>query len=257
MSFYDVKGFSNTDEVTKIEHSIPKENDKPFRWSFDISNIVKYDEEDFIFVAVSYINIEEDMKGIEKGTEKEWVKVRYEKIELNRQDSIKRKNNHPPENTAVNISQKGTAIYCLKLKDPMNETAKESYEVDENFILYGLNNNFSGICKFIGSNENNDDMAQNPTTEDDDDLDCILKRFILLNTNGIYSFEYNKDNKSFNLNDRFHYPKITKNELKNKKKYPDYMGRLLSCIYNEYFLVKHYENNIQFLEGIVLISFFF
>jgi hypothetical protein len=36
---------------------------KLFRWSLDISNIQKYQNEYFIFVAVSRIDVDEDMKG--------------------------------------------------------------------------------------------------------------------------------------------------------------------------------------------------
>ncbi len=78
----------------------------------------------------------------------------------------------------------------------------------------------------------------------------ILKRFILLNFSGIYNFEYDHY-KSFSFNERFDYPKSVEIELGHyhKNNLTDCMNKLLTCLYNQYFLVEQYKNNVQALEG--------
>ncbi|RGB26520.1 hypothetical protein C1646_720950 [Rhizophagus diaphanus] len=106
-------------------------------------------------------------------------------------------------------------------------------------VTYCYSDSVSGICKFI---QNLDDIDQN---------DYTLKRFIVLNFNGIYNFEYNFEYRNFDLKTRFDYPKSIENELKHWHKEnleEDCMNKLLTCLYNQYFLVEHYKNNVQMLE---------
>ncbi|CAI2171840.1 19309_t:CDS:10 [Funneliformis geosporum] len=137
----------------------------------------------------------------------------------------------------VNVPDKRTAIYCLKLD--------QYHAVDSKFIrAYNLKN-LSGICRFIED------------TKSEGYNECILKRFIVMNINGIYNFEYILGSNGFNNNERFSYPKIFEEELKDwydDEGIPDCMDRLLSCIYDKYFLVEYYKNNLQFLEVFDLVE---
>ena len=80
--------------------------------------------------------------------------------------------------------------------------------------------------------------------EDKEDDDTELKRFILLNFRGIYNFEFNNNFDCFDLNEKFEYLQSIRRELDNwytntddYTDTDDCMKRLLSCIYNKYFLV--------------------
>ncbi|CAI2171922.1 12733_t:CDS:10 [Funneliformis geosporum] len=221
---------SNTDELSGTIN-----NNNRFRWSLDISNM----DEKFLFVAVSYIDIDEDMKCLEKRSKCQMFN--YKKIKMQEATYNEKSNSY-----TINIPhdtqefRKGIAIYRLRLKISKNGM-EEKFILEKGYYW----NNLSGICRFI---ENFD-----PTSISNkiDTPHYILTRFITLNFDGIFNFVYNKSNKNFHLNERFNYPKIIKNELKNwhtKQNLPDCMDRLVSCIYDKYFLVEHYKNNAQFLE---------
>lgn len=136
-----------------------------------------------------------------------------------------------------NSSRRKTIIYCFKLN--------KNYSLDNDYIPTCCSCNYvSGIPKFI----NNEKIDH---SEISNDQDRILKRFILLNFNGIYNFEYNHQDRSFDLNERFDYPKSFEDELNNwhTNKLTDCMNRLLSCLTNKNFLVEKYKDKVQVIEG--------
>ncbi|CAG8586203.1 2807_t:CDS:10 [Funneliformis caledonium] len=196
------------------------------QWSIDISNI---DEENFIFIAVSRLDKFMEKTG-ENNTRDEKAKMVVKKYYNG--------NNGDARINCINCIPKdstdfGTAIYCLELKND-----------DQADIIKSNFNRLSGICKFV--------EAMNPEEfENDVESDYILKKFLLLNHNGIYSFKYNKKNKSFNDVEKFNYPDIvTKefnalhdspdmNEIKvTQESIQDYMNLILSHINKKYFLVE-------------------
>jgi hypothetical protein len=158
----------------------------------------------------------------------------------------------------MDYSQRKTIIYCFK--------------INKNDVYYSLDSDYtptccvcnyvSGIPKFINNekidhfinNEKIDHFINNEkidNSENSDDQDRILKRFILLNFNGIYNFEYNYEDRSFDLNERFDYPKSFEDELNNwhTNKLTNCMNRLLSCLTNKNFLVEKYKDKVQVIEG--------
>jgi hypothetical protein len=134
-----------------------------------------------------------------------------------------------------NNTKKGTAVYRLKLKKVNNN----NFDLKAYLVTYYYSDSVSGICKFI---QNLDNIDKNNYT---------FKRFVVLNFNGIYNFEYDFEYRSLDLNTRFDYPKSIENELKHwhQENLEDCMNKLLKCLYNQYFLVEQYKNNVQVLEG--------
>ncbi|PKY55879.1 hypothetical protein RhiirA4_448539 [Rhizophagus irregularis] len=250
--------FSDSDEITaknKKNDSKKGEKNDEFKWSFDMSNIYKKnDDEFFVFIAISRINIREDMKNTKekkkddnKKHEKEHLsKIRFkcvnkESVHVNVYEDMKEDNKN----------KKGTAIYCIELKSQNRENENEVKEKEENENeekengekenIYTLNavtcyysNNISGICKFIRNSYD----------------DNKLKRFIILNIHGIYNLEFSNNYDSFKLGEKFEYPQILKRKLSNwySDRNDGCMTRLLSCIYDKYFLVTLYKKVIESLE---------
>ncbi|CAB5360282.1 unnamed protein product [Rhizophagus irregularis] len=102
--------------------------------------------------------------------------------------------------------------------------------------------------------KNDKDEDKNDKDEDKNDKDedkNELKKFIILNFRGIYNFKFDDHFNFFNLDEKFEYPRSIRRELDNwytAKTDNDCMKRLFSCIYNKYFLVTQYTNNVQSLE---------
>ncbi|POG72820.1 hypothetical protein GLOIN_2v1773283 [Rhizophagus irregularis DAOM 181602=DAOM 197198] len=147
-----------------------KEDEKSdaFRWSFDVSNLHKNDDEYYILVTKS-LNLR-----------KNWPSSRKKRGAA---------------------SKKGIAFYRLELKEE-----KKNY-IFNNVTCY-YSDSISGICSFIEVT-NDDDVEQ--------------RRFIIFN---------------------FH------DELDNwyTDSGTDCMKRLLTCVYDKYFLVTQYKNDVQSLE---------
>jgi len=114
------------------------------------------------------------------------------------------------------------ACPCFQLMDDVsaNERAK--------FLRTYYAEHLSGICRFV------DDVNPNSTcrnhdqgsTSQDHGPDYVLKKFIVLNFDGVYNFKYNPEHKSF----------IQNKELENcytNVDSSDCMERLLSCIYEQ------------------------
>ncbi|PKB99971.1 hypothetical protein RhiirA5_382784 [Rhizophagus irregularis] len=186
-----------------------KEDEKSdtFRWSFDVSNLHKNDDEYYILVAVSRVNVNEDMKENKRDNTKFDF---LEKIEFTQElAEFKEKSGEPPDppntpnkekddqritipDNTPKKAKKGIAIYRLKLK-----------EEKKNFILNDVtcyySDSISGICSFI---------------------------------------------------EKFKYPQSIRRELDNwyTDSGTDCMKRLLTCIYDKYFLVTQYKNDVQSLE---------
>ncbi|EXX61209.1 hypothetical protein RirG_173230 [Rhizophagus irregularis DAOM 197198w] len=218
--------FPNRKNNSNVDGNIDGDTDDRYKWSLDISNVQNYQDKKYsIFIAVSRIDVNEDMKG--KGTKSDYKK-----------NTIKKR--FPNSDVRVDLSgnetKKGTAVYRLKLKKDDNN----NFDLEVKYpVTYYYSDSVSGICKFI---QNLDDISQNKYT---------LKRFIVLNFNGIYNFEYNFEYRSLDLNTKFDYPKSIEDELKHWHKEntkEDCMDKLLACLYNQYFLVEHYKNNVQMLE---------
>ncbi|GES84550.1 hypothetical protein GLOIN_2v1838566 [Rhizophagus clarus] len=176
------------------------------RWSFDISNLCsESDNKYFIFVAVSNIN-DEDMKtATKKLKERKGIRTVIYRIELK-------------------ICEKGNYV---------------SNKVD--IISYHING-ISGLCRFVEVSKNDENIEGSNLKSGNE---CFtLRRFIILNFNGIHSFNC-RDN--FNLYKKLNYPKCVRNEL-DLSESSDCMDLLRSCIYDRYFLVERYKDNIQLLE---------
>jgi hypothetical protein len=178
-----------------------------------------------IFVAVSRI-ADDDMRRPKKQNDCKLIKKGYKK---KNNDYVKLNMSVAP----VKIKdRKSTAIYCLMFTEVNgNYSINKRYPVPCYFV------NVSGICKFV---QDIDNINQD-----------ILKRFLLLNFSGIYDFKYDNDWVSFSFNERFYYPKSVEIELGHlhKNNVTDCMNKLLTCLYNQYFLVEQYKNNVQALEG--------
>jgi len=221
---------------------VEDDTDDRYRWGLDISNVQSYQGKYFIFIAVSRIDVSEDMKGkvnadTRSDYKKNTIKKRFERInETSNPDVRLEFIGFKPNET-----KKGTAVYRLKLiKDDNNDLTLKLCPV-----TYYYSDSVSGICKFI---QNLDDIDQNNYT---------FKRFVVLNFNGIYNFEYDFEYRNLDLNTRFDYPKSIENELKHWHKEnskENCMNKLLACLYNQYFLVEHYKNNVQMLEGKIIIN---
>ncbi|EXX70368.1 hypothetical protein RirG_088030 [Rhizophagus irregularis DAOM 197198w] len=225
------------------------------KWSFDISNVQEKNGESFIFVAISRI-ADEDMRRTSKEKRKDrkddnkkpdyerkvLSKIRYncplppdEAIAVDMQ-------NTQPELTRVLTSRnnseikKGIAIYRLDLKKNQGEKINYIFST----VTYHYSDQISGICRFIEASSEDDSESL---------YDFKLKRFIILNYRGIYNFEFDDHFDFFTLNEKFEYPASIRRELDSWYVDDDCMKRLLSCIYDKYFLVTQYKNNAQSLEG--------
>ncbi|PKC57500.1 hypothetical protein RhiirA1_541575 [Rhizophagus irregularis] len=224
------------------------------KWSFDISNVQEKNGESFIFVAISRI-ADEDMRRTSKEKRKDrkddnkkpdyerkvLSKIRYncplppdEAIAVDMQ-------NTQPELTRVLTSRnnseikKGIAIYRLDLKKNQGEKINYIFST----VTYHYSDQISGICRFIEASSEDDSESL---------YDFKLKRFIILNYRGIYNFEFDDHFDFFTLNEKFEYPASIRRELDSWYVDDDCMKRLLSCIYDKYFLVTQYKNNAQSLE---------
>ncbi|CAB5392141.1 unnamed protein product [Rhizophagus irregularis] len=254
-----IEKFYNTDYKPPLFEETQDDNDIYFSDSDEITakdkkNVRKRnDDEFFVFIAISRINIREDMKNTKekkkddnKKHEKEHLSkisfkcVNKESVHVNVYENMKEDNK----------SKKGTAIYCIELKSQnrenenevnKKENENEEKENGEKENIYTLNavtcyysNNISGICKFVRNSYD----------------DNKLKRFIILNIHGIYNLEFSNNYGSFKLGEKFEYPQILKRKLSNwySDRNDGCMTRLLSCIYDKYFLVTLYKRVIESLE---------
>lgn len=140
----------------------------------------------------------------------------------------------------MDYSQRKTIIYCFK--------------INKNDVYYSLDSDYTPtccVCNYVSGIPKFINIEKIDNSENSDDQDRILKRFILLNFNGIYNFEYNYEDRSFDLNERFDYPKSFEDELNNwhTNKLTNCMNRLLSCLTNKNFLVEKYKDKVQVIEG--------
>ncbi|PKY38934.1 hypothetical protein RhiirA4_439703 [Rhizophagus irregularis] len=253
--FYDID-YTPPPFVEPLDSSNSKDDDK-FRWSFDISNMYKKsDNKYFVLVAVSRINVVEDMKGgnNEDNYEKKHLSKKKFKCELEDKD-IKfdkfdatidieeHKSEELDDRTSElkNETKKGIAIYRLEFVE------KENYVLKA--VTRHYSNEISGICSFV-----EEAPVEDEKEKDKDEDKNELKKFIILNYRGIYNFKFNDHFDNFNLDEKFKYPQSIRRELDSwytgntAKTDNDCMKRLLSCIYNKYFLVTQYTNNVQSLE---------
>jgi hypothetical protein len=226
--FFNVVNNQEKDIIT-VDSNIDSSRDSILisnRWYIDISNLCSEDDNKyFILVAVSNID-DEDMKST----------------------TNKRKDRN----------ETSTAIYRIELK---KEEGNYIFDKDtKNTIIYRINK-ISGICKFIHkfkceevpSSEINKkkiilkrSIHKSKNKENDE---CFtLRRFIIFNFDGIHSFD-SKDN--FILFKKFDYPQCIERELKalDPSEISNCIDLLSSCIYDKYFLIENYKDNIQLLVG--------
>jgi hypothetical protein len=291
---YDNKVYSS-ENYEKNKENDSKENEKndTFRWSFDISNMHKGKNGDkyFILVAISHINVNEDMKETEvKGNNNDYKKERFEENkpcfttpdnhESKDENSVIVHIDNGDNKTPETRGQKGIAIYRIELhesqesKEGEKEIEKHEIEEEKNYVLSAVTCFFSyeisGICKFIEIPNENDSKSLNDSEQkksrpkkasSDDDSKSLnnseLKRFIILNFNGIYDIYFNDNFDFFHLNEKFEYPQSVRSELDDwynlsntEDVRHDCIKRLLSSIYDKYFLVVQYKDDVQCLEGI-------
>ncbi|RGB38581.1 hypothetical protein C1646_812538 [Rhizophagus diaphanus] len=278
-------GFSDNDE-----NGTKKPN---YGWSFDISNMHKNNDKYFIFVAVSRINIDEDMKGNDKQKKDDNGKSDYEREQFSKKifkcptPPKKHENTvnlSPDDESRINISptnenitatsnitdesKKGVAIYRIELNKRQNEKNENGEDVNkekeneekekENYVLSAVTcysyNKISGICKFIEAS-NDDDSSKDDSSKDDsseyNSYNPELRRFIILNFRGIYNIEFNDDFDFLKLNEKFEYPQNIRFVLDNWftfAEFADCTTRILSCIYDKYFLFTRHNNGVQSLE---------
>ncbi|PKY30080.1 hypothetical protein RhiirB3_485423 [Rhizophagus irregularis] len=236
--------YSNDFVPPLFENDDPLSNNKSadgskFGWSIGISNVQKQDDVDIILVAVSRIDIDEDMKQLKNDEDN---KHDYKKGNLDTKKYIK--SNKPPINNRrakelkIGVEKKkGTAIYRLILKD------KKELNLDDDIVFSYRSYKVSGICSFIETDSDALSKSENGV-----DQFNSLKRFIVLNFRGIYNFGFSDSFDSFNLTEMFDYPTIIRREFDNWHSYDGCMKRLLSCIYRKYFLATQYKNDAQSLE---------
>jgi hypothetical protein len=218
--------------------------------SLDISNIQIYQDKYFIFVAVSCIEVGNDMEGehhdynenddCDKCKQYEKGPLKSNEFQLSPDDTKDDKFKSSPE-VDMQPLKKGTAIYRLKLNKLVKQKNQREYEFDRVGTSYYNYDGVSGICRFV---DNEDKRSKNNDKQEKQSL----KRFLILNYHGIYNFKFNFD-KGFTLEKRFKYPKNFRHELNNTGRYMDCMDRLLSCLYNQYFLTEQYKNDVQVFEG--------
>lgn len=237
--------YSNDFVPPLFENDDPLSNNKSadgskFGWSIGISNVQKQDDVDIILVAVSRIDIDEDMKQLKNDEDN---KHDYKKGNLDTKKYIK--SNKPPINNRrakelkIGVEKKkGTAIYRLILKD------KKELNLEDDIVFSYRSYKVSGICSFIETDSDALSKSENGV-----DQFNSLKRFIVLNFRGIYNFGFSDSFDSFNLTEMFDYPTIIRREFDNWHSYDGCMKRLLSCIYRKYFLATQYKNDAQSLEG--------
>jgi hypothetical protein len=136
-------------------------------------------------------------------------------------------------------SKKGIAIYRIELKSPKGENENEKNEEENNYsfeaVTYYYSYNISGICKFIENSS--------------EDKDIELRRFIILNYHGIHNLEFSDHYDSFKFGEKFDYPKSLKYKFNTTNRNSIVMERFLSCIYDKYFLVALYNEDIESFEG--------
>lgn len=214
---------SNNDNIDDSLNNYEKDSEislnkeEKFRWSFDISNVCMHGNKYFVFVAVSRIDDEDLIRTTKKIGEKSG----------------------------------NTVIYPIELlKDE-----KENYTFNKDSMIslyhtYGV----SGICRFVEASD--DKECPNSKNYVSDSKCFILKKLVVLNFHGIHS--YNCDN-GFQLNKKFKFPKCIRRKLDSlsSSEISECINILLSRIYDKYFLVEQYKNNVQLLEGNYQIFFFF
>ncbi|PKK73779.1 hypothetical protein RhiirC2_709382 [Rhizophagus irregularis] len=229
-------------EIQEVSENSSLKKDETFKWSFDISNMYEENNENnnecFIFVAITCINVDKDKKVTEEENNNN-----REKMDENSETRDTAGDEQPEteikdflgDNSEKNNKTKGIVIFRLKFKKEDN-----SYVLSDlsNVTRY-YNNEISGICRFVevSKEEKLDDTQQ--------------KRLVILDFRGIHSIHFNSNSDFFHLNKKFDYPQSIRRELddwytENDKN--DYIKRLLSCIYNKYFLATQFENDVQSLE---------
>ncbi|PKY53515.1 hypothetical protein RhiirA4_426078 [Rhizophagus irregularis] len=107
-NFYksDKSSFFNHNEEIEKSNSNEDEKREPFKWSFDISNMHKKDWKSFILVAISRINVDEDMKKYDKKPSKHETEDENTEISVTVLD-----------NKVTDQNKKGIAVYRVEVEE--------------------------------------------------------------------------------------------------------------------------------------------
>ncbi|GES84543.1 hypothetical protein GLOIN_2v1769896 [Rhizophagus clarus] len=173
-----------------------------------------------------------NLYGHEEKCERDYLEGRFKKLKYssNAFDDDFTVNLSPQsENENNNKIKKGIAIYHLELENQKEEDEKKKNK------------------KEIRSNEKENKgkkkikEMEKEEKEKEENYDLITNNF---------EFNVKNDFEFFDLNEKFEYPPSIKRELKNwyTSSGIDCMDRLLSCIYDKYFLATQYKNDAQSLE---------
>ncbi|CAB4479057.1 unnamed protein product [Rhizophagus irregularis] len=145
--------------------------------------------------------------------------------------------------TTKETEKRGTTIiYPIELLENENENYTFVYNPKaSHYQTRGI----SGICRFVESS--NDNESSDPRIFVTDNKCFVLKKFVVLNFHGIHNFNCTD---GFQLSRKFNYPNCIRRELDSldSSEISDCMDILLSCVYDKYFLVEQYKNNVQLLE---------
>ncbi|RGB26309.1 hypothetical protein C1646_770587 [Rhizophagus diaphanus] len=218
----DIDGNDEGKETTSTK-------DENFGWSIDISNVYTKDIKDA-----------EDMKGTKNSDRWSMTFDRHLKSKCKYfiYVAVSRIVDKGLKSTPEKIKKRNgtTMIYRIEL-----ENENGNYKDTKNTIIYRISE-ISGICRFIHESKS----EKIPSSESNKEY-YILRRFIILNFGGIYSFDC-QDN--FKLYEKFDHPQCIKHELNalDSPTISDCINLLLSHIYDKYFLVENYKDNVQLLE---------
>ncbi|POG58583.1 hypothetical protein GLOIN_2v904925 [Rhizophagus irregularis DAOM 181602=DAOM 197198] len=145
--------------------------------------------------------------------------------------------------TTKETEKRGTTIiYPIELLENENENYTFVYNPKaSHYQTRGI----SGICRFVESSDDNE--SSDPRIFVTDNKCFVLKKFVVLNFHGIHNFNCTD---GFQLSRKFNYPNCIRRELDSldSSEISDCMDILLSCVYDKYFLVEQYKNNVQLLE---------
>ncbi|GES94212.1 hypothetical protein GLOIN_2v1769896 [Rhizophagus clarus] len=128
---------------------------------------------------------------------------------------------------------KGIVIYRLELERKVTKE-KESYELGAVARYYC--NEKSGLCRFV-------EFSRKAYSNDDEQ-----ERLAILNFHGIHIIDFDNNCDFFHLNEMFRYSTSIRRELDDWYSTENCIKRLHSCIYDKYFLVTQYKNDVQSLE---------
>ncbi|CAG8590670.1 2898_t:CDS:10 [Funneliformis caledonium] len=238
-------------------------------WSIAISNLMEHNGELVMFITISAI-VESDMIKREHG-----VPLPESKSLSNSMDfsAVEYENKTGTDNIRINIPTvvenvqdsadetitKGkTAVFRITFNKSNPNLIQQPCTLSEY-----TEENIAGIVLFVQSDQTNhhfqDDCIEN---EGDQYTDILMKTScLIINAEGIFKIPYSHRSNDILFNyigyqttEKFSFPKRFDKELQTWYKSKNCMERLLSCIYNHYFLIEQYKDGVQTCELINLMA---